>query len=126
MIIRGSLVSLIYHRSLEVESGKHEDGSVVTLLNTDVENIDSVGEMFHETWAQFLEVLVGTALLARQIGWLSPVPLFITFREFWTLIEVETMGLTCFESVPERADTLPHIFKVGRKLGMSPRRNDSL
>ncbi|KAG4437815.1 hypothetical protein IFR05_006702 [Cadophora sp. M221] len=79
VIIRGSLVGLIYHRSLEVESGKHEDGNAVTLLNTDVENIDSVGQMFHETWAQFLEVLVGTALLARQIGWLSPVPLFVIF-----------------------------------------------
>ncbi|KAH9209825.1 P-loop containing nucleoside triphosphate hydrolase protein [Leptodontidium sp. 2 PMI_412] len=79
VIIRGSLIGLIYHRSLEVESGKHEDGNAVTLLNTDVESIDSAGAMFHETWAQFLEVLIGTALLARQIGWLSPVPLFIIF-----------------------------------------------
>ncbi|KAH7327434.1 P-loop containing nucleoside triphosphate hydrolase protein [Rhexocercosporidium sp. MPI-PUGE-AT-0058] len=79
VITRGSLVGLIYHRSLEVESGKHEDGNAVTLLNTDVENIDSVGEMFHETWAQFLEVLIGTALLTRQIGWLPPVPLLIIF-----------------------------------------------
>ncbi|PVH81323.1 P-loop containing nucleoside triphosphate hydrolase protein [Cadophora sp. DSE1049] len=79
VIIRGSLVGLIYHRSLEVESGKHDDGNAVTLLNSDVESIDSVGEMFHETWAQFLEVVVGTALLTRQIGWLSPVPLVIIF-----------------------------------------------
>lgn len=77
---------MIYHRSLEVESGKHEDGNAVTLLNTDVESIDSAGAMFHETWAQFLEVLIGTALLARQIGWLSPVPLFIIFREFLGVI----------------------------------------
>ncbi|KAK0099337.1 hypothetical protein ONS96_008565 [Cadophora gregata f. sp. sojae] len=79
VIIRGSRVALIYHRALEGESGKHEDGNVVTLLNSDVESIDTVGEMFHETWAQLLEVVVGTALLTRQIGWLSPVPLVLVF-----------------------------------------------
>ncbi|KAH7400242.1 P-loop containing nucleoside triphosphate hydrolase protein [Cadophora sp. MPI-SDFR-AT-0126] len=79
VMIRGSLVGLIYHRSLEVESGKHDDGKAVTLLNSDVESLDSVGEMFHETWAQLLEVVVGTALLTRQIGWLSFVPLVIIF-----------------------------------------------
>lgn len=87
-------MALIYHRTLEVESGKHEDGNAFTLLNSDVESIDSVGEMFHETWAQFLEVVVGTALLTRQIGWLSPVPLIIIFCKCLTkLVHKERLTL---------------------------------
>lgn len=91
---RGSLIGLIYHRSLGVESGKHDDGNAVTLLNSDVESIQSVGQMFHETWAQFLEVLIGTALLAKQIGWLSPVPLFIIFRKFQVVFSIQLPQLT--------------------------------
>ncbi len=79
VIIRGALVTLIYHRSLNVENGTHESGNAVTLMSTDVSNLDSVGEMAHETWAQVLEVLIGTGMLANQIGWLFPVPLVLIF-----------------------------------------------
>lgn len=81
-MIRGALVGLIYHRSLNIQSAKHDDSNAVALLNTDVDSLESVGEMFHETWAQFLEVVIGTALLARQIGWLCPVPLVIICCEY--------------------------------------------
>ncbi|KAH9210807.1 hypothetical protein DL95DRAFT_465471 [Leptodontidium sp. 2 PMI_412] len=75
VMIRGTLVGLIYHRSLHVQGGKHNDGNALTLMNTDVDSLDSIGETFHKTWAQFVEVVVGIALLVRQIGWLCPVPL---------------------------------------------------
>lgn len=89
-MVRGSLVGLIYHRSLNVSCGTHDDSNAVTLMSTDVDNLDSVAEMFHETWAQLLEVVVGTALLARQIGWLCPIPLLIIFR-MYILLEQTTM-----------------------------------
>jgi ATP-binding cassette subfamily C (CFTR/MRP) protein 1 len=77
VMARGALVGLIYQRSLQVRSASYEDGNAVTLMSTDVDNVQDVGEMFHETWAQFLEVVVGTMILATQIGWLFPVPLII-------------------------------------------------
>jgi hypothetical protein len=76
-MIRGALVGLIHQRSLGVRSGSYEDGKSVTLMSTDVDSLQDIGEMFHETWAQFLEVIIGTSLLATQIGWLCPVPLTI-------------------------------------------------
>lgn len=81
-MIRGTLVGLIYHRSLHVQGGKHNDGNALTLMNTDVDSLDSIGETFHKTWAQFVEVVVGIALLVRQIGWLCPVPLVIICCRF--------------------------------------------
>lgn len=78
-MIRGALIGLIHHRSLHVQSGSYDDADAVTLMSSDVDNLDSTGEMFHETWAQLLEVIVGTTLLAVQIGWLCIVPLFIIF-----------------------------------------------
>jgi hypothetical protein len=48
-------------------------------MSNDVSNLETVGEMVHEFWAQILEVIVGMAMLASQIGWLFPVPLVIIF-----------------------------------------------
>jgi ATP-binding cassette, subfamily C (CFTR/MRP), member 1 len=77
VMTRGALISLIYHRSLNVRNTSYEDGKAVTLMSTDVDNVQEVGEMFHETWAQILEVIIGTSLLSTQIGWLWPIPLVI-------------------------------------------------
>ena len=81
VMTRGSLISLIYHRSLHVRNASYEDGKAVTLMGTDVDNVQGVGEMFHETWAQLLEVIIGTSLLSTQIGWLWPIPLILIVCE---------------------------------------------
>ncbi|KAE9376652.1 ABC transporter [Stipitochalara longipes BDJ] len=75
--IRGALIGLIYQRSLNVQSASYEDGSAVTLMSTDVDNVQGVGEMFHEAWGHLLEVIIGTSILATQIGWLWPIPLIM-------------------------------------------------
>ncbi|OOQ83629.1 putative multidrug resistance protein [Penicillium brasilianum] len=79
MVTRGALIGLIHARSLRVENSHSQDGKALTLLSADVDSVDSFAEMFHETWAHVVEVLVGTSLLARQIGWFSPLPLLIVF-----------------------------------------------
>lgn len=60
------------------------EGRVLTLITTDVDSIDGISEMFHETWTQVIEVIVGTVLLSRQVGWLWPLPLFIILCEHTT------------------------------------------
>jgi len=78
---RGALIGLIYQRSLHAQNASYEDGSAVTLMSTDVDNVQDVGEMFHEAWAYLLEVIIGTSLLATQIGWSWPIPLVIIVCE---------------------------------------------
>jgi len=81
VMTRGAMVSLIHSRALDVRNSETEDGKVATLVSNDISNMEDSARMFHETWAQFLEVVVGTFLLSRQVGWLWPVPLILIFRK---------------------------------------------
>lgn len=71
------MVGLIHSRALEVRNSEAQDGRVATLVSNDVSNMEDSARMFHETWAQFVEVVVGTYLLSRQVGWLWPLPLVL-------------------------------------------------
>lgn len=75
------MVSLIHSRALENRNSEVDDGKVATLVSNDVSNMEDSARMFHETWAQFVEVVVGTFLLSRQVGWLWPLPLGLIFCE---------------------------------------------
>ena len=80
VLIRGAMVSLIHSRALDVRNSKAEDdGKVATLVSNDISNMEDSARMFHETWAQFVEVVIGTFLLSRQVGWLWPLPLVLIF-----------------------------------------------
>jgi ATP-binding cassette subfamily C (CFTR/MRP) protein 1 len=68
--------------SKAISTSAQSTGSAVTLISTDVDNVQDVGQMFHETWAQVLEVIIGTSLLATQIGWMWPIPLIMIVCEF--------------------------------------------
>lgn len=72
---RAVLIGLVYEKTLSAPSATYKDYSAVTLMSTDVDALSNVSEMFHEAWAQVLEVVVGMILLAQQIGWFCVVPL---------------------------------------------------
>lgn len=80
-MIRGALIGLLHEHALEARGAGDDDGRVVTLMSNDVGNLENSGEMVHETWARFSEVVIGTYLLSRQVGWLWPVPIVFIFGE---------------------------------------------
>lgn len=84
-MIRGALTGLLCNHILEARGEDEEDGKVVTLISNDISNVENSGEMVHETWGQASEVVLGTFLLARQVGWLWPVPLVFIFCNFEVL-----------------------------------------
>lgn len=57
----------------------YENGESTTLMSTDADSLEGIGEMFHETWAQVIEVAIGLFLLAGEVGWIWPLPLFLIF-----------------------------------------------
>jgi hypothetical protein len=59
----------------------YEDGEATTLMSTDVDGLEGIAQMFHETWAQILEVAIGVVLLSREVGWIWPLPLVLIFRK---------------------------------------------
>ncbi|KAF5584946.1 ABC transporter [Fusarium subglutinans] len=81
IMTKGTLVGLINNTTLRQSSASYNDGIALTLISTDTESVMRFSSMFHETWAHVLEVMIGMAMLARQIRWAAPVPLVIIFRE---------------------------------------------
>ncbi|WQF82387.1 Putative AAA+ ATPase domain, ABC transporter type 1, transmembrane domain-containing protein [Colletotrichum destructivum] len=79
VMIRGAVVGLINNKSFSQKSSNHDDGRAVTLISTDAGNVGQAASMFHETWAQVIEVLLGTTMLAREVGWVCLVPYVIIF-----------------------------------------------
>ncbi|SCN63794.1 related to multidrug resistance protein [Fusarium fujikuroi] len=79
IITKGTLIGLINNAALRQSSSSYNDGIALTLISTDTESVMRFASMFHETWAHVLEVIIGMAMLARQIRWAAPVPLVIIF-----------------------------------------------
>ncbi|KAI2473576.1 ABC transporter [Annulohypoxylon bovei var. microspora] len=79
MMIRAALVALIHNKTMNSYAETTSEGRVLTLASTDVDSLDTIGEMFHETWGQVLEVIIGIGMLTWEVGWVSPLPLFIIF-----------------------------------------------
>lgn len=82
-MVRGSLVGLVHENSLIAPSDANETGTPVALVTTDVATLENAVETFYTTWACFIEVIIGTILLARQVGWIWPVPHLITVCELF-------------------------------------------
>ena len=74
-MFRGSLVSLIYCRTLDLRTGVYDESAAVTLMSTDIDRIESSLEDIHETWANIIEIGLGLWLLERQVGWVCVVPI---------------------------------------------------
>ncbi|GMF78287.1 unnamed protein product [Aspergillus oryzae] len=74
---RGALIGLVHARCFRVVKPTIQDGKVLALITADVDNVIGVAEMWHETWAQIIEVMVGTALLVKKIGWFAGIPLIM-------------------------------------------------
>lgn len=78
-MLKGSIVGLIHTRLLNHSFSGVDDGRAVSLISTDTENASESAQMFHEIWAQLIEVVIGTAMLAYQVGWVCFIPLTIIF-----------------------------------------------
>lgn len=65
---RGGLVSLVFKKTLELESSGIRDMAPVTLMSTDVEGIATGGAVIHDIWAALIELPLSLFLLYRQVG----------------------------------------------------------
>ncbi|KAJ5639919.1 P-loop containing nucleoside triphosphate hydrolase protein [Penicillium longicatenatum] len=68
VMVRGSLVSMIFDKTLRMGTSAASDASAVTLMSTDMERIgDGLLDM-HETYSNFVEVVLALIFLARLLG----------------------------------------------------------
>lgn len=80
-MIRGAVVGLLNNKQLSQQSTGYDDAKAVTLMSTDADNVVQSASMFHETWAQIIEVAIGTVMLAQRVGWVCAVPFVMIFCE---------------------------------------------
>ncbi|EHK50430.1 multidrug resistance-like protein [Trichoderma atroviride IMI 206040] len=70
-MMRGSLIPLIYEKTLRVDSTSPSTSTpsgTLTLVSTDIETISGGILLFHETWSNILEIGIAIYLLERQLG----------------------------------------------------------
>ena len=70
-MMRGSLIPLIYQKSLLLDSSASSTFSptaALTLVSTDIETITSGLVQVHETWSNLVEIGIAIYLLERQLG----------------------------------------------------------
>ncbi|KAE8384470.1 P-loop containing nucleoside triphosphate hydrolase protein [Aspergillus alliaceus] len=79
LMTKSALVGLIHDKTMKSPSIAYDNGEVTTLMSTDADSLDGIAEMVHETWAQVIEVLIGIGLLASEVGWVWPLPLFLIY-----------------------------------------------
>ncbi|KAJ5217855.1 P-loop containing nucleoside triphosphate hydrolase protein [Penicillium citrinum] len=65
--MRGSLVSMIFNKTLRLSTSAVSDASAITLMSTDIERIASGLREMHEIYANFIDVAVALWLLARLL-----------------------------------------------------------
>ncbi|KAF4817470.1 ABC transporter FUM19 [Colletotrichum siamense] len=76
--IRGLLVGAVYQKLTTVANAQHENAAV-TLMSTDVERVTQGLRVFHEAWANVVEVGIAVWLLQRELhtGSIAPVAIAI-------------------------------------------------
>ncbi|KAJ8124828.1 hypothetical protein O1611_g8811 [Lasiodiplodia mahajangana] len=79
LMLRSMLIGLIHDRALDLPSIAFDNGEANALMSNDVDHLKTMIDIFHETWAYLVEVIVGVYLLATQIGWIWPLPLTVVF-----------------------------------------------
>lgn len=79
-------MGLIHAKTMESPSIAYDNGEATTLMSTDADSLDGIAEIVHETWAQVIEVFIGVGLLAIQVGWILPLPLFLIYCRYFNPI----------------------------------------
>ncbi|KUI53705.1 ABC transporter C family member 3 [Cytospora mali] len=79
VMIRGGLISMLYHDMLNMDTMKASKSSPVALISMDMEKIATGLQTVHHTWAGLLEVALAIWLLERQLGLAVLGSIFVCF-----------------------------------------------
>ncbi|RDL30478.1 Uncharacterized protein BP5553_10356 [Venustampulla echinocandica] len=74
-MLRGSLVELIYSKTMVLEATTIEESAPVTLMSADIERISTGLRFIHDSWASFVQIPLALYLLWRELGVASMAPL---------------------------------------------------
>ena len=67
-MFRGSLITLIYDKTLEIRSSAIPDAEAITLMSADIDRIGSSFYFLHECYASLIELALSLWLIFRYLG----------------------------------------------------------
>ena len=73
-MFRGSLVTLIYDKTLKTGSAEALDAEAITLINADIDRIGISFHFLHEWYASLIELALSFWLIYRYLGVAMAVP----------------------------------------------------
>lgn len=79
-MIRGTLVNLVYQRTLELSTSSLDESKAVTLMSADVERIGTGLRTMHEVWASIIEIALALWLIQGQLGISTVSAALVTLR----------------------------------------------
>lgn len=74
--LRGMLIAAIYDKMLRLTPGELENSAAVTLISTDMTNIERIVPFFHNIWAAVMELILGMFILSTIAGQAAVLMLF--------------------------------------------------
>lgn len=103
-----ALAGIIHNRSLTIKDGVFEDSAAMTIVGSDTESAESVGETVHNLWADLVEFCVGMYLLYRELGWVFICPLLVTGISLCYDIVIHCAAKLTFTSRHIQKRPVPH------------------
>ncbi|KAK2605549.1 hypothetical protein N8I77_008378 [Diaporthe amygdali] len=76
-MVRGCLVSAVYHKTTQAPVSASDDSAAVTLMSSDIERIRTGLMSLHEFWASPIQAAVACWLLQRQLGAAFAAPVVV-------------------------------------------------
>jgi ATP-binding cassette subfamily C (CFTR/MRP) protein 1 len=67
-MVRGSLISLIFDKTLCMSSSDAEDAEAITLMSADIDRINASIDVVHDFYASLVEGAIGLWLLYKFLG----------------------------------------------------------
>ncbi|KAL3417152.1 ABC multidrug transporter [Phlyctema vagabunda] len=87
-MFRGSMVHMIYSKTLRLRADEYDESAAITLMSTDVDRIAGSLELMNEVWARLVEIGIDIWLLQLQLGWVCVAPIIIVLVCFAVEIKI--------------------------------------
>ncbi|KAF7870491.1 hypothetical protein EAF04_004235 [Stromatinia cepivora] len=116
IMIRGVLVSAIYHKTTQIGIGEFDNAAAVTLMSADTESIMYALRQMHEVWANIIEVGLASWLLYTQVSFACFAPLVIAAgcgtASFWLSSRANTHQHEWMSVIQQRVATTTATFSA--------------
>jgi hypothetical protein len=89
-MFRGSLITLIFDKTLHINSSAATNAEAITLMSADIDRINSSMRLIHEIYASLIEIAIALWLLYNLLGvaimapiiWVIGIIMFPSYASF--------------------------------------------